>query len=82
MAVDGDRNTQYLWTHMLRRHWLQTARLCGLASRAEEQIEDLIARTPDVVREVASRLPKDFPIAVSGPVLEGLAASARKLAAG
>jgi serine/threonine-protein kinase HipA len=82
MAVHGERSRHYLWNEILRRHWLQTAKLCGLASRVEAQIEDLIARTPKVVADVAGALPADFPAAVSGPVLEGLTASARKLAAG
>ncbi len=80
MAVHGERSRHYLWAQMLRRHWLHTARLCGLASRAESELEALVARTPSVVAEVAGALPANFPAKISGPVLEGLMDSARRLA--
>lgn len=79
MAVLGTKSRHYLWNDILRCHWLQTAKLCGLASRAEEIIEELIARTPQVVADVSGALPADFPAAISGPILERLTESARKL---
>lgn len=81
MAVHGPKNRHYLRAQILRRHWLHTARLCGIASRAEAGIEALIEETPRVVAEVARMLPAGFPAAVSVPVLEGLTESARRLAA-
>jgi serine/threonine-protein kinase HipA len=80
MAVHGEKNRHYAWSQILRRHWLQTAKLCGLAARAEEQIGALIGQTPRVVAEVAHALPADFPQSIAGPVLEGLVESARRLA--
>lgn len=80
MAVRGTRGRHYHWSRMLRRHWLQTARRCGIASRAETEIDALIARTPKAVDDVAGALPAGFPEAISRPVLEGLLESARKLA--
>lgn len=80
MAVHGEKSRHYAWTQILRRHWLQTARLCGLAARAEAEIETLIAKTPRVIAEATKTLPGDFPTAVSEPVLQGLAESARRLA--
>jgi serine/threonine-protein kinase HipA len=80
MAVHGNRSRHYHWSRMLRRHWLQTAKRCGIASRAEAEIDALIARTPKAVDEVAGALPTGFPEAISRPVLKGLLESARKLA--
>jgi serine/threonine-protein kinase HipA len=79
MAVHGDKSRHYLWNDIVKRHWLQTATLCGVGARVAELIEELVARTPQVVAEVAIALPPEFPVAVSGPVLEGLTASAKKL---
>jgi serine/threonine-protein kinase HipA len=80
MAVHGERNRHYQWAQILRRHWLQTAKRCGLAARAEAVIDALIADTPRVVAKVADALPRNFPEAISHPVLEGLSRSARRLA--
>lgn len=81
MAVHAERNRRYHRTLILRRHWLETARLCGLASRAEAEIDRLVAQTPAVISAVAALLPRGFPGAISQPVLDGLSESARKLAA-
>lgn len=80
MSVRGTSSRHYHWSRMLRRHWLQTAKRCGIASRAEAEIDALIKRTPKAVDEVASALPAGFPEAISRPVLQGLLESARKLA--
>ncbi|MGH8252369.1 MAG: type II toxin-antitoxin system HipA family toxin [Steroidobacteraceae bacterium] len=80
MAVNGTKSRHYHWSRILRRHWLQTARRCGVAARAEAEIEALIVRTPKAVDEVAGALPAGFPEAISRPVLQGLVESARKLA--
>jgi serine/threonine-protein kinase HipA len=79
MAVHGEKNRHYLWAQMLRRHWLHTAKLCGIAAQAEAEIEALMANTPRVIAEVAAALPADFPTAISGPVLDGLVETARRL---
>ncbi len=79
MAVHGEKNRHYAWSQILRRHWLETARVCGLAARAEQEIDALVAETPRVISAVAALLPKGFPDDVSGPVLDGLTESARKL---
>jgi len=80
MTVQGTRSRHYHWSRILPRHWLHTARRCGVASRAVTEIEALIARTPQAVDEVAGALPRGFPAAVSRPVLQGLLESARRLA--
>ena len=78
MAVHGEKSRHYLWSQILRRHWLQTARLCGLASRAEGEIDALVADTPRVVSAVAALLAERFPAASPGHA-QGLQESARKL---
>lgn len=79
MAVHGERSRHYLWNEILRRHWVQTARLCGIGAKVEHVIAELVGRTAGVVLEVGRALPANFPVAVAEPMLEGLTESARKL---
>jgi serine/threonine-protein kinase HipA len=79
MAVEGN-SRHYLWHSILRRHWEETARRCGIGSVFSPMIAELIERTPAVVDSVSSRLPKDFPHSVAAPILDGLKASASRAA--
>jgi len=78
MAVEG-RNRHYLWHGVQRRHWNETARRCGFGRDAENLIEDLVSRTPDVIASVEARLPREFPAKVSEPILTGLRQAAKRL---
>jgi serine/threonine-protein kinase HipA len=78
MAVLG-KNRHYKWTQILPRHWLTTAAAVGLDTTVEQDISDLVARTPSVIQEVSSLLPKQFPGSVSQTIFEGLSASAVQL---
>lgn len=71
MAVYG-KARHYHWSRLQHRHWLNTARTCDFAADVEDVIAELIAKTPGVVASISSRLPKDFPISVSEPILSGL----------
>ncbi|MFT4102939.1 MAG: type II toxin-antitoxin system HipA family toxin [Burkholderiaceae bacterium] len=78
MAVWG-RNRHYRRAEIRRSHFEATAADCGLGPWAESLIDELVARTPAAIDAVAAGLPGDFPTAVSGPILEGLADAARRL---
>jgi len=78
MAVSG-KNRHYHWSRIQRRHWLDTANICGLGPEAEQLIIELVERTPIVLEHIAALLPDDFPIAVAEPVLNGLEKAARQL---
>jgi len=43
-------------------------------------IDELGARTPHVIDEVAARLPRDFPMDVAETIFDGMRRLARKLA--
>lgn len=79
MAVDGEKNRHYKWDSILPRHWQHTAKLCGLAGRADGIIAELVASTPNVVAEVAANLPTGFTPQVVEPILESLSRSAIRL---
>lgn len=82
MAVRS-KNAHWAMRDILRRHWLAVGAEFGVVTAngrgAEFVIDDLIGRTPDVVRTVRARLPDGFPKAVADSILEGLEAAAEKL---
>ena len=80
MAVLG-KNKHYQFKTIQRRHFNETARRCLYGNDAEDLIESLLARTPEVITQVSGRLPTGFPQRVADTILGGLADSARRLAA-
>jgi serine/threonine-protein kinase HipA len=79
MAWLGTKSRTYKPLQIQRRHMIATASRLGLAGRADDLLESLISSTPQVIAAVAAQLPKDFPVAVSEPIFEGLQASAAQL---
>jgi serine/threonine-protein kinase HipA len=79
MAVEG-KNRHYLWNGIARRHWNETARVCGYGRNAEKVIHELIEKTPSVIERVRDVLPKTFPLQVADPILLGLEKAASSLA--
>ena len=69
MAVWG-KNRHYNWDHIFKRHWLQTAKDCGLPN-CEDMIADICFKAKGAAERVQQSLPEDFPIEVSQPILEG-----------
>jgi serine/threonine-protein kinase HipA len=79
MAVPG-KNRHYRWAEIQSRHWMSMAREIGLEATAEEDILHMAHGAEEVVDTVSAMLPRDFPGQVSGPILDGLLQSAKKLA--
>jgi serine/threonine-protein kinase HipA len=79
-------NAHWRMKEIQRRHWVGLGKRFGVLDDDGRDIDaildHLIARTPRVVAEVESCLPKDFPDPVAGPVLRGLARAATQLADG
>lgn len=80
MAVQSSNPRHYRWDEIHRRHFLGTAKRCGVAAQVDALLDDLIGKTPAVIATVNARLPRGFPGSVSEPILKGLEASARVLA--
>jgi len=82
MAVRST-NVHYKMREILRRHWLAVGQFHGILTLDGRPVagvlDDLIARTPEVIREVSAQLPSDFPEHVAEPIFTGLQAAARKL---
>lgn len=79
MAVRG-KNRHYRWAEIQARHWISMAKEIGLEATAEEDILHMADGAETAAETVSAMLPKDFPEAVSGPILDGLLQSANKLA--
>lgn len=77
MAVDG-RNRHYRWAEIRREHFEQTARGCRLPD-ASALIDELIARTPHAIAEVADDLPANFPVDLASTICDGLKQAADTL---
>jgi len=77
MAVRG-QNRHYRWRDIQARHWVETAKRCGF-SKMKDVMAELIAQTPKVVEQSATRLPRKFPSQIAESILDGTAATARLL---
>ena len=80
MALLG-KNLHYHMHHIQRRHFNSTARKVGYGQDAEPLLQELVARTPEVVALVQAELPPGFSQQVADKVLGGLLSAARALEA-
>jgi serine/threonine-protein kinase HipA len=78
MAVSG-KNRHYRWQEISARHWLETAKRCGFPEM-QEIIQEVLDRTPRVLKQAGDLLPRGFPTAIAESILNGTAAAARRLA--
>ena len=78
MALLG-KNRHYHMHNIQRRHFNSTAKKVGYKENAEPLLQDLIARTPDVIAQVQAELPKGFSQQVADRVLSGLLRAAKTL---
>jgi serine/threonine-protein kinase HipA len=65
-----------------RAHFDATAQLCHYGRDAGPLVERFLARTPEVIGQVAAALPAGFPERVAGRLFDGLRMSAQRLAVG
>ncbi len=72
MSVRG-KNAHY--------RWKVTAQQNGLGRVADTLIAELIERTPEVIGNVQSELPPDFPEQIAASIFDGLEGAAKRLAA-
>ena len=85
MAVRS-KNVHWALRDIERRHWLSVGQEHGVVSPDGQStaavLDELVARTPNVVRVVKAKLPKAFPQSVSDPTFEGLLTTADRLTGG
>jgi serine/threonine-protein kinase HipA len=84
MAVRS-KNPHWVMRDILRRHWITVGTEHGVVNPdgkgVEHVLDDLVARTPGVVKTVRALLPAGFPMHVADSILNGLQEAADKLAA-
>ncbi|MCW5556571.1 MAG: type II toxin-antitoxin system HipA family toxin [Verrucomicrobiae bacterium] len=80
MAVWG-KNRYYQWDSIEPRHWMETARQCGVQDMPE-MISELVDRTPQVLAEVRKQIPARFPATVAEAILDGLRVGVQRLGGG
>ena len=78
MAVWG-ASKHYRMRDIKRAHFIETARLCRFSANAERLIEDILARTTQVIQSVSDALPPHFPERVAARIFAGLRLSAERL---
>jgi serine/threonine-protein kinase HipA len=78
MALLG-KNKHYQVHKIERRHFNSTARKVGYGDNAEPLLQEIIARTPEVVEKVRAELPEGFSEQVADKILGGMLAAARAL---
>lgn len=83
MAVRS-KNPHWVMRDILRRHWIAVGTEHGVVNPdgkgVEHVLDDLVARTPGVVKTVRALLPAGFPMHVADCILNGLQEAADKLA--
>ena len=77
MAMRG-ANRHYFWKEIQRRHFNETAARIGIGS-AEPLIEEILAKTPEVLTAVEREMPNTIPSAVAEPIFNGVRTSAERL---
>ncbi|WP_235515306.1 type II toxin-antitoxin system HipA family toxin [Achromobacter sp. Root83] len=84
MAVRS-KNPHWAMHDILRRHWIAVGTEHGVVNHngqgVENVLDDLVARTPGVVKTIRALLPAGFPMHVAESILNGLQEAADKLAA-
>lgn len=78
------KNTHGKMRDIVRRHWLGERERHGVVSPdgrvGRFVVDNLVERTPQVIRTVRAQLPKDFAIVLADSILNGLQEAADKLA--
>lgn len=77
MALHG-RNKHYSWDEIRRRHFNDTAARIGIRT-AEPLIEEILAKTPQVVADIEREMPNAIPAQMADAILGGLRSSAKAL---
>lgn len=78
MAVEG-KNRHYHWSGIRLRHWLETAKRCGVPEMAR-LVREVLDQTPAVLERSRVNLPAEFPHAIADSILIGVKNAAAQLA--
>mgnify|MGYP001949829912 CR=1 FL=1 len=72
MALQG-KTRHFKWGGIAPRHFLSTAKAAGYSEKlALAHFKEMMLKTDAVIKSVSAILPVDFPVEISGPILNGL----------
>lgn len=76
MAMSLKGNTHhYLWNDIQLRHWYDMAKLCRFPEGSMSHIiNDVFERMENVIDDVRTMLPKNFPDHISQPIFQHMLA--------
>ncbi|MFC0446099.1 type II toxin-antitoxin system HipA family toxin [Pseudidiomarina halophila] len=81
MSLKGSRGRKYECRMIRREHFLATAKDVGFSEDSMNGIlDEMAARTEDVIQKVASELPATFPGFIADPIFDGMRRHAQRLA--
>ena len=76
-------NAHWKMRDILRRHWLALGARHGVLTEdgrhVQFMIDDIVARTPQVIAAVRARLTEGFPMSVADSIFDGLQDAADRL---
>jgi serine/threonine-protein kinase HipA len=79
MALKGTSKNNYHWLSIQPRHYLSTAKAINFSQKqAQFILEEMLNQTHQVANQVWDRLPSDFPVHISEPILEGMMSLAKQ----
>jgi serine/threonine-protein kinase HipA len=77
MAIEG-KNRHYLWETIQARHWIETAKRCGVADMPAI-LADVVTSAAEVIDKVRVALPSGLPARIADKILKGVLQSSFRL---
>lgn len=82
MAIRS-KNPHWRVKDIQRRHWLMLGRRYGILAQDGRDVggvlDDLVAQTPEVIEQIQSAVPSDFPMSLAEGILGGLRDASERL---
>lgn len=82
MSVRG-KNAHWKMNDVQRRHWVAVGARHGVVTEngqpVDKLVDDLVARTPEVIDRVRRQLPDEFPKALANGILQGVEQASQRL---
>jgi serine/threonine-protein kinase HipA len=73
------KNTHYHWDKIMRRHWFAESKKVDFPEATmKDIIDESISKVDNVITEISSSLPNDFPKHISDPIFENMKKAALK----
>jgi serine/threonine-protein kinase HipA len=79
MSLRGEKTNYYNWDSIQPRHFISTAKAVNFSeAKASSILEEMLTNVDDIVAQVNTVLPENFPAQVSQPILDGMLSLAKR----